>query len=260
MRLTLFWQVGDDQHDPLTAWAFVHLVNDKGVWRNQNGLLPESYLFPWLRTSRQIQDMRLVPIPAEMPAGKAYFEAGLYQADVANPEQAGPRVGIVDGEGRLVTDQVNLGATMVRADPPQADFSGLKPLTAAFDDRISLLGWSGAPDVQDPNRLRVDLAWRADRRSTTDYTAFVHLIDGNQQIVAQSDQPPGGEQNPTSRWVPGETVRTTAYLKLDPAFDLASMRLRVGLYEPVSGKQLPLTSRASEGQSTFLLLPLSEKQ
>jgi hypothetical protein len=194
-----------------------------------------------------------------MPPGKAIFEVGLYEADFANPKQAGPRVGIVDGEGRVVADQVDLGALAVRSDPPQADLGGLSPLAVVYD-RISLLGWAAALENSEPGRLRVDLAWRADRRSTTDYTAFVHLIDPSGAILAQSDAPPGGEPNPTTKWVPGETIRMAAYLNLEPGQDLSSLRLRIGLYEPVSGKQLPLTRGGAEGQATFLLLPLDQVQ
>jgi hypothetical protein len=259
VRLTLFWRVIDHERRLLNEWGFMHLANDEGVWRTENRPLPERHLFHWLRAERELQDMRLVPIPAEMPSGKAFFEVGLYQADLANPKNAGPRVGIVDGEGRVVADQVNLAAIAIRSDPPQADSDGLRPLTATFDNRISLLGWSAEPDEKDATRLRVNLLWRAERRSTTDYTAFVHLIDGNGEILSQSDPPPGGEQNPTTKWAPGETVRTTTALTRAPGADRQALRLRVGLYEPVSGKQLPLTGRGAEGQETFLLLPLAQQ-
>ena len=127
----------------------MHLVNDKGVWEHQNG--PSAgELPPSLAPKRavQIQDMRLVPLPAEMPAGKAYFEAGLYQADVANPKQAGPRVGIVDGEGRVVADQVNLGAD----NGPSRSAAGRLQRTEAPDGCIR------RPDL---------VAWLVRRRPTT---------------------------------------------------------------------------------------------
>ncbi len=41
---------------------------------------------------------------------------------------------------------------------------------------------------------------------------------------------------------------------------MAPLRLRVGLYEPVSGKQLALTAGASPQQGTFVLLPLAGAQ
>ncbi len=118
---------------PMTEWVFLNLADDQGVWWTQNGPLSESYLLPWLHGDLQIQDVRVMPVPEEMPAGKAWFEAGLYEADFAKPKQAGPRVGIVDGEGRVAADQVDLAAVMVRAEPPQADMAGLQDLAATFD-------------------------------------------------------------------------------------------------------------------------------
>jgi hypothetical protein len=41
----------------------------------------------------------------------------------------------------------------------------------------------------------------------------------------------------------------------DPAHsDLARYRLRIGLYEPVSGRQLAVTVPGQEGGATFLLI------
>jgi hypothetical protein len=106
----------------------------------------------------------------------------------------------------------------------------------------------------------VDLGWRALDRSPADYTAFVHLLDESGQIIAQNDGPPGGAENPTGFWVPGETIRSRFPIELprDATFDSAT--LRIGLYELASGKRLSLT--ASPGPSVaaladqFILLPV----
>jgi hypothetical protein len=112
-----------------------------------------------------------------------------------------------------------------------------------FGNRIELMGARPVIDPDDPQRLLVELAWKAVDRSTTDYTAFVHLLDENgQQIISQHDAPPGGSDNPTSLWVPGETVRSTFPLVLPDGIALSDTTLRVGLYEPVSGGQLPVTA------------------
>jgi hypothetical protein len=106
----------------------------------------------------------------------------------------------------------------------------------------------------------VDIAWRALNRSTTDYTAFVHLVDGQQKIVAQQDQPPGGPNNPTTRWVPGEIVRSRFTIKPPKGTVYEGLKLRVGLYEPISGKQVPLTGvpsgQVSTSSASYLMLPL----
>jgi hypothetical protein len=97
-------------------------------------------------------------------------------------------------------------------------------------------------------------------RSTTDYTAFVHLIDENGQILAQQDAPPGGVDNPTRFWIPGEIVRSTYLIDLPQDAATAKLGLRIGLYEPVSGRQLPVTATSdpslAERGATYVLTPI----
>ena len=93
---------------------------------------------------------------------------------------------------------------MVAAPAPAADLTGLAPLDARFEGRIALLGWRAAQTGD--AALTVRFCWAATRRIPTDLTAFVHLIDRAGEIVSQYDAQPGGAENPTSRWVPGESA------------------------------------------------------
>jgi hypothetical protein len=56
--------------------------------------------------------------------------------------------------------------------------------------------------------------------------------------------------------VPGEETRTEFLLTLPPAADLAALRLRLGLYEPVSGRQLPVQAGDTPLADSFVLIPL----
>ena len=243
-RLTLFWEVDEntDRRDTVASRAFVHLTDGHSVWLEENRPLPEDYLLPWVRGRRVLQDVRILKVPPEMPPGKAYFEVGLFRSGLSSAPGGQDRVDIVDQHGQAVGDRVDLGAVMVGSPPEQADLSGLRPLGARFEERIELAGWQAAADPSEPSKLRVDLGWRALDRSVTDYTAFVHVLDRENRIVAQHDQPPGGADNQTTRWVPGETVRTSTLLELPPDVNRTDLRLRVGLYEPVSGRQLAVTA------------------
>jgi hypothetical protein len=262
-NLTLFWQL--DRPDPAGTIAatnvFVHLAtpqgasgSGQGIWQQANGSLKQSYLFGWVRPGEPmlLQDLRRVPVPAAMPPGKAYFEVGLYRPG------SNERVGIVDGQGNVTANQVNLGAVMVGEAVQQADLNGLSPLGVQFDNRIELAGWQARLDPSDPQALKVDLGWRAINRSPTNYTAFVHLVDTGGQIIAQDDRAPGGTENATTQWVPGESLRTTFTLKLPPGISPRGLRLRVGLYEPDSGKQLPVTATPDQMSpaATYILIPL----
>jgi hypothetical protein len=190
--------------------------------------------FPWLGTR---------------PPGRADVVVGLY--DPSSP--AGTvRIGIVDANGVVGADQVALGSVAIQAPPPAADVQGLTPVDARFEERIALLGYAVAPAAD--GGLTVALLWQALERSPTDYTAFVHLLGMNGDIVSQQDQPPGGDL-PTTRWLPGETLRTTVALP-PPAAGQAGAQLRIGLYEPVGGRQLAVAG-ADAAAPTFVLLPLT---
>jgi hypothetical protein len=136
--------------------------------------------------------------------------------------------------------------------PSAADLAGLTPVQANFEERIDLVGYALTPAADGGHT--VDLAWRARDRSPTGYTAFVHLLDASGAIVSQQDQPPGGDL-PTTRWLPGETLRTTFTLP-PPVAGAAGTTLRVGLYEPVSGRQLNVTAPGAAA-ATFMLLPVT---
>ncbi len=265
VRLTLFWRLDEDADRPAAqaSSAFVHLANQDGVWADANGAVRGRYFYSWPRLQRTIEDSRILHPPEDMPNGKAFFEVGLFRTDLTGSDLK-VRTDILDDQSRVVGDRVELGAIMIGQPPPKADLSDLQPASARFDDRIELVGWRVDRDPAQPDGqiVRVDLGWRALARSTTDYTAFVHLVreDNNDQIVAQHDEAPGGVANPTTRWVPGETVRLTFVLQLPSGVPPDALRLRVGIYEPVSGKRLMVASpeedAAGTSGGTFLDLPL----
>ncbi len=96
--------------------------------------------------------------------------------------------------------------------PPLADFGGeialVEVQTAAHD-----------------NQLQVTLTWQATAVPTADYTAFIHLLDEQGEIVAQLDRPPAGY--PTADWRPNERIRDTFTLPL-----ISYTTLRTGFYHP----------------------------
>ena len=240
---------------------FSHLIRNDGVWQTRDDPIGGEFLLPWhdwLGAQTPVEDVRVLAAPPDMPPGKAHFEIGLYRV---RPDQADPfqRIPVVNNQGQPVADQVELGAVMIGDQPPAADLSGLANLGVQFDHRIELTGWRAVGDAANPRRVLVELGWKALDRPTTDYTAFVHLIDNKGQIITQHDAPPGGQENPTKLWAPGETVRSSFILELPEGANTAGTRLRIGLYEPVGGKQLPVTAAADRSAAvpgdTFILLP-----
>src|SRR5437867_460538 len=72
-----------------------------------------------------------------------------------------------------------------------------------------------------------------------DYTAFVHVLDAQNQIVAQEDSPPRQGSYPTSLWDAGEVVDDPHPLSFGSAL---GQQLEIGLYTVPDLRRLPTES------------------
>jgi hypothetical protein len=256
LRLTLFWQdrtPGEKQ--PASAQGefdvFAHLNVGGAVVQTNNGVLRQLDLLPYLQAGgTTVDDVRLLTPPAQTPSGRAHFEVGLYRFRPNNQASANDRIAIVNQEGQAVADRIDLGAVWIGEPPVAAGLADLPTVGVEFDGRIELVGVRVADDPAMPERLLVELGWRATDRSTVDYHAFVHLLDAAGQMVSQHDAPPGGSANPTSLWAPDETIRSVFPLELPPGAHENPVSLRIGLYEPISGKQLAVSAASDTSGDT----------
>ncbi len=239
VTVTTYWQRTANAPTTDNAEQFVHLMQPGASQQSHaapgNGYEPALWL-----PGEIVDDIRtLTPQPAGS-AGRATIETGFFQRDLARQLH---RLDIIDDTGQPAGDLVQLGAVMIDAPIPTEALTTLDPAGVQFADGPELAGMTvtGEPAVG----LTIDLGWQTAARMPNDYNYFVHLLDDDGQIVAQQDGPPGGEL-PTSLWLPGESLRTT--VMLPPAEN--GQALRIGLYEPVSGRQLPVTPSlpALEGQ------------
>ncbi len=258
LLLTTYWQrppqLTLEETEQLNL--FSHLMFN-GQQLQDNGQLGSGYPLSIWEPNQRFEDRRVFVIEDQGAAGKAYFETGLYQLQADDIH----RIEILDGNGNIAADQVTFGATWIGGEPPALALASFSPLRVHFAERIELVGWQWSRPSATSDQLEVTLAWRALDRMSTGYTAFVHLLDTEQQIVAQNDQPPGGIDNPTSRWAPAESAHTVHQLAVAPGTDLDQLVLRIGLYEPVSGLQLPITATddptLAPENATYLILKLN---
>ncbi|MCO6450278.1 MAG: hypothetical protein J5I90_05760 [Caldilineales bacterium] len=112
-------------------------------------------------------------------------------------------------------------------------------LTAELDDGITLAGY----DLQDDSskdELRVALTWRAVAAPEQSYTAFVQLLDANQNYVTGWDNPPCQGTCPTDEWSAGETIRDEYVLPLPDGLTPGVYLLETGMYRPEDGTRLPV--------------------
>ena len=99
--------------------------------------------------------------------------------------------------------------------------------------------------------MSYNLYWQALATISQNYTVFTHLVDAAGNLKAQQDNVPQQGHYPTLWWDPGETIIDSYNLPLPPDLAPGQYTLRVGLYEPQTGRRLPLQN---EGQD-FVDLP-----
>jgi hypothetical protein len=145
-------------------------------------------------------------------------------------------------------DAVPLGQIVVNA--PERVFAQPDVGTAVdilFADSIGLAGYTLAEDP-----LRVEFVWSATDQIDSSYHVFVHLVDENGSIVAQSDGQPADWTRPTAGWAPGEYILDSHTLSIPQGMSLENLSLRVGWYDPDTGRRLPVD------EFDFATLPLNE--
>lgn len=105
--------------------------------------------------------------------------------------------------------------------------------TGAGDSELALRGYD---TVRTSDTVEVTLIWQAQSTPQIPYKVFVHLLDADGQLVAQSDAEPAGGYG-TTRWLPGEVVVDTHRIELPAARATQPLTPVVGLYDPADGRR-----------------------
>ncbi|MCB0223006.1 MAG: hypothetical protein KDI02_04920, partial [Anaerolineae bacterium] len=122
------------------------------------------------------------------------------------------------------------------------------PVGATFGDLITLDEAVYPPQTPASHSLPVELHWQAATTPGLDYHVFVHLLDSEGTLIAQSDGQPAQWSRPTSSWTAGETIIDRHGLWV-PAVSAGTYTLRIGLYNPQEGQRLLL----ADGQDSVEL-------
>ena len=93
-----------------------------------------------------------------------------------------------------------------------------------FGNFFRLEGYTLAPTSEG---LKIDFFWRTIENPDSDYTSFVHIVNSDDQIVAQQDGQPFDGRYPTSTWPPGELFVVEQFL---PAVPDGEYRIFIGWY------------------------------
>jgi len=108
--------------------------------------------------------------------------------------------------------------------------------TAVFDDKLQFLGYQlGAWEAERP--LDLLTFWRVQQTPEQNLKIFVHLIDGDGNIIAQHD----GLDVRIDGLQPGDEFAQLHTIQLPDNIPAGTYALQVGVYRAESGMRLPLT-------------------
>lgn len=200
--LTLFWQ--QVETDPARP--------DLSLWLGGQRIAP---LDDWPAASPGMtwRSQYAVRIPADFGAGESLLTL------------------LGEGGDELASLRpIEVAAVERQFDPPPIEHE----VNALLGDTIRLVGLTVAPG---DGGLSVELVWGAEGDVLTSYVVFIHALDADGKILAQSDTIPVAGLRPTTGWLPGEFVTDLHDLNI-PADQV--VRLRIGLYDPLTGIRLKL--------------------
>ncbi|MBN1956065.1 MAG: glycosyltransferase family 39 protein [Anaerolineae bacterium] len=122
------------------------------------------------------------------------------------------------------------------------------PLEALFGESIRLQGCAVGEGPFEPGQVvPVTLFWQAEGPIAERYKLFLHLLDGNGSLVAQTDAEPRGNLLPTAYWSPEQQLTDRHGVLLPADLPGGTYRLVGGLYNLANGARLPVTGGEEEG-------------
>jgi hypothetical protein len=104
---------------------------------------------------------------------------------------------------------------------------------------LTLIGWDIPENFSGTDgRVSFTLYWETNGPTLRPYTVFIHLVDENGHLVAQSDNWPVGGQWPMTCWTEGEMIVDVHNLDIQPGIQMDGINMLVGLYDSQTGVRL----------------------
>jgi hypothetical protein len=121
-----------------------------------------------------------------------------------------------------------------------ASAAGATDANILFGDQLRLVEYK---TVQEVDRLKLRLYWRAERFIDKEYSVFVHVFEPETGVpVAQDDGRPRDGAYPMGYWWPGDVVDDRVEIPL-VGVPSGEYGIAIGVYDPISGERLPLVDQ-----------------
>lgn len=186
-------------------------------------------------------------LSADADVATAYHRLGVLGPDgelwptVLEPIPLGP-------DGSLPVDDGNFrfNAFTIHPEARSAPMTpgGAMTERVVFGDFAQFIGY----DMSNLNwvrgqRITLTLYWRPTESAPPphDYSVFIHLLDADGQRLTGWDGVPLQGAYPTRFWRPAESLLDFWILPIPEDIPTGTATLRIGIYDPIEGKRLPVT-------------------
>lgn len=223
--LTLYWRVLSQAHPPDSAAPIFasHLIDAReNLWGQDNYLA--FYPSQWSHGDIVISWFHL-SVPVDAPPGEYRAAVSLLAGDKTLP--------VRDAMGQPLPHRVALGSVMVaRGEPPTGpiDLRIHFPRQHRFGP-VKMLGVDGAESTRPGETWRLAIYWQAIDKPPEDYTVVLRFHGNNDEQVMEWREVLLKDVYPTSRWRPGEYLRSHIYVPIPADRPYSKGRVRVNLYD-----------------------------
>lgn len=123
-------------------------------------------------------------------------------------------------------------------------------LDVEFEDAITL----EAVTFRRPrnNVLQIEVQWQTNTPVEDEFFTFTHVVDSDGNLIVQRDGIPGGGLLPTTIWEVGVPVNDRYAIELPPNLPGDTYDVITGIYNPISGLRLQVTSGNGEVDHAIL--------
>jgi hypothetical protein len=227
--------------------VYLHLLDADGRgWAGRDGepfdgAVPTDALVP----GQPVVDRRGLTVPPGTPAGRYSVRAGVYKrsdgqklAGIGGDEIELGTVEIVNAaEGASLATVEGLANLASIAKVRTDDYSAVR---STFDTVDGPQTVTAPYDARAGQALRIVLYWQA-TGSKAGLKTFVHLLNHDGTLLAQSDGVPAEGGFPTDKWQPGMRISDGHTLMIPPSATAGTYQIVAGVYDE-SGTRLPVAS------------------
>ncbi len=186
-----------------------------------------NYILRWIypttiwQSHQPVYDHLSINLPDDLAPGAYRLTTGLFFASY-------PLIDARSDNRPVLDNRVTFAWLKVPQDEPDIPDSA-SPVDVDIADMFELSHIEFATGGE--GTLLAQLHWMSlTHRPDVDATIFVHIVDENGEIVAQSDSRPQNGQYPTFIWDDGEIVRTDHAFNFSDFEDLERYTVRLGMY------------------------------